>query len=155
MRRGDGISRTPVRRRLVESTEPQRRRYTKLTPPYGEYKNDGWSHHTVIFLYYAVASYLAHLGNYISALGDRTIERKHTVFTITYTIALTFVPIVYGTIIIYGDDDPNTPPPVSPYITQAVDILWLGHMLCEQYYAPPEKPFEMTLKLLDIEKQEE
>ena len=40
------------------------------------------------------------------------------------------------------------------YITQAVDILWLGHMLCEQYYAPPEKPFEMTLKLLDIEKQE-
>ena len=44
---------------------------------------------------------------------------------------------------------------MSPYITQAVDILWLGHMLCEQYYAPPEKPFEMTLKLLDIEKQEE
>ena len=26
-------------------------------------------------------------------------------------------------------------------------------MLCEQYYAPPEKPFEMTLKLLDIEKR--
>ena len=43
---------------------------------------------------------------------------------------------------------------MSPYITQAVDILWLGHMLCEQYYSPPEKPFEMTLKLLDIEKAE-
>ena len=39
-------------------------------------------------------------------------------------------------------------------VTQAVDILWLGHMLCEQYYSPPEKPFEMTLKLLDIEKAE-
>ena len=43
---------------------------------------------------------------------------------------------------------------MSPYITQAVDILWLGHMLCEQYYSPPEKPFEMQLELLDIEKAE-
>ena len=42
----------------------------------------------------------------------------------------------------------------SPYITQAVDILWLGHMLCEQYYSPPEKPFKMELELLDIEKAE-
>ena len=43
---------------------------------------------------------------------------------------------------------------MSPYITQAVDILWLGHMLCEQYYSPPEKPFKMELELLDIEKAE-
>ena len=117
-----------------------------------------WRLHTVIFLYYAVATYLAHLGNFLDARKGplkHKIERKHQIFVVTYTIAVIFIPIVYGTIIVTDDANRDSRPVIPPAFTQTFDIVWLLHMLLEQRFSPPEPPLLMTLQVKQPEKSKQ
>ena len=61
-------------------------------------EDGNWKGHTGLFVFYAAASYLACLGNYVEMrYGPRkaVIETKHTVFIAVYGFAALFLPTVY------------------------------------------------------------
>ena len=123
----------------------------------GPYTPD-WTAHTLIFLNYAVASYVAHLANFLEASKGslaHKVERKHRVFLATYTVAIILVPACYATLGLAGDGDPDTAPPVHPVITHCIDLFWLAHMLVEQSFTPPEQPLLMTLRVDEAEKSKQ
>ena len=106
--------------------------------------NDGnWLIHTMIFVYYAISSYLAALGNYLEAASGpwkHMIETKHRVYIVTYGLSLASLAVVYPTNTFVVD--------VAPALFQIADAVWLIHMLVEQKFAPPQPPMRITVELV-------
>ena len=102
-----------------------------------------WDYHTVLFVSFAIAGYLACLGNYLEVANGPhkyQIQPKHTIYVVVYGIATFGIPVVYGCII-----SGMRFPLIVPQLTDAVWMLCLFSVL---WGTPPEPPLKMTCELV-------
>eukprot|EP00316_Scyphosphaera_apsteinii_P023754 CAMPEP_0119325422 /NCGR_PEP_ID=MMETSP1333-20130426/65759_1 /TAXON_ID=418940 /ORGANISM="Scyphosphaera apsteinii, Strain RCC1455" /LENGTH=328 /DNA_ID=CAMNT_0007333403 /DNA_START=58 /DNA_END=1044 /DNA_ORIENTATION=+ len=113
--------------------------------------DDGnWNWHTVIFLLYAVASYLACLSNYLEtrfSINNSDVKTKHTVFVILYGCSAFAMVVIYTVDLAYHH--PDKPPALPWYITQTADLVWVGCVINITFGTPPEPPLKLTLCIYD------
>ena len=124
-----------------------------IGPPDGN-----WKVHTVLFLFYLSAMYLALLGNYLEA-DPKVVETRHTVFLFTFGAATVLLPAVYLTQGAFKDIDRkddvfefyffgNPSTSFMPWwVTEAVNFFWLAQLFVVTAFTPPDKPLKLTLDL--------
>lgn len=116
-----------------------------------------WLTHTGLFFAYALALYLAQLGQYLdiaySSSLRNEIQLKNRVFIGIYSFSLVvFIPAYLFDILMYKD---GKPPALSPVITYAAVFLWLACLFGSQYLMPLGDPLhmEMTCESVDLEEE--
>jgi hypothetical protein len=97
-----------------------------------------WMTHTGLFVFYALSSYLASLGNYLdSSCGGHkptAVRPEHTIFIFVYGCANVFLFAAYVyDLVVY---EPGQPPALPPWVTQSSDVLWMLCVMCAARPAP-------------------
>jgi hypothetical protein len=102
-----------------------------------------WKFHTMIFMLFAVAGYMACLGNYLEVANGPhkyQIQPKHTIYLVVYGVATLGIPVVYGALI-SGIRFPLIVP-------QMTDAVWMLCTFSTLWGTPPEPPLKMTCELV-------
>lgn len=118
-------------------------------------EDGNWKGHTALFVFYAAASYLACLGNYVEMrYGTRAhvIETKHTAFILAYGLAALFLPTVYFIDLIWYERGEK--PVLPPWVTQTADILWILCVMQITVYTPPDAPLRQIIELIPDEEEQ-
>jgi hypothetical protein len=128
--------------------------------------NDGnWTGHTAIFVFYALSSYAAVLGNYLEvrATNRAEIRVRHTVFVALYAFAAVFLTTLYftdigtfvpcpwanATMITVSEQLECAPPTIPPWLTQTSDVLWMVCVVMITKFTPKDSAVVMTTTLDD------
>lgn len=110
--------------------------------------DQNWNMHTAIFLFYAIAMYLAYIGNFIEMYCSPRksfITNKHCAFAFGYTFASILIATCY--IIDCALYKPGQEPPVPPWLTGASDWIWMFFLSSVASLTPPDVPLRVEVTI--------